>query len=92
MEQMLQDVPEDKRDLYKDSDMMRVILAFDHMDQEQAQRFYVRVSEQVGTRSRRLVRICLEEVLCYNTSLLSEIEKMAVGILMDGGSRQMANI
>lgn len=92
MEQMLKEVPEELREAYGDSDVMRIIIAFDHMDQKQAQEFYVKLSDKISTRSKKLMRKCLTEVLCWNTSLLPQIEEMATGILMDGNCKQMASI
>lgn len=92
MECMLRDVPEDKRDAYGDSDVMRIILAFDHMDQGQAQQFYIMLSEQISTRSKKLMRECLKELLCWNSSLLPQIEEMAAGILMGDCNMQYVNI
>jgi len=87
MEQMLLEVPEEMRGAYMDSDVMRVIIAFDHMDQEQAQEFYVKLSNKISTRSKKLMRECLKELLCWNTSLLPQIEELAAGILLDGKSQ-----
>lgn len=92
MEQMLKEVPEELREAYGDSDVMRIIIAFDHMDQKQAQEFYVKLSDKISTRSKKLMRKCLTEILCWNSSLLPQIEEMAAGILIDGNSKQMASI
>lgn len=92
MEQMLKEVPEELREAYGDSDVMRIIISFDHMDQKQAQEFYVKLSDKISTRSKKLMRKCLTEILCWNTSLLPQIEEMAAGILMDGNCKQMASI
>lgn len=82
MDRLLYDVPEDRRDGYRESDVMRIMLAFDHMDKEQAQEFYVMVSDIISTRSKNLLRKCMTELLCWNSSLTPQIEEMAANILM----------
>lgn len=92
MERLLYDVPEDRRDGYQQSDVMRIMLAFDHMDQQQAQEFYVKVSDIISTRSKRLLRECMKELLCWNSSLTPQIEEMAAVILMGGENRRLAHM
>ncbi len=92
MERLFCDAPGAGRDADEDVDVVRIILAFDHMDQEQARQFYMMLSEMVSTRSRKLVRECLKELLHWNSTLLPGIEEMAAGILMNDGGRQPAGV
>lgn len=88
MENLLSEVPANERGEWENNGTLRVMLLFDHMDQDQIQEFYVKMSEIIATKSNRLIlRKCMVEILCWNSSLNPQIEEMAADILVNGASR-----